>query len=569
MTTWWRLALITAALTLSACNEPVSPINIADAPDIVLLGGKVLTVDANDGTAEAIAISGNRISAVGGTDEIRALVGENTSVIELDGRTVIPGLTDSHIHVIRAGLTWAQEISWADIPTLDNALALVREVAANTPDGEWLIVAGGWHKFQFKEKRLPSATEVSEAAGDHPIYVQYLYDTAILNQAAMSALSITTDADIPPNGSLRLDAEGAPTGEIDGTIGVFHRLLGALPKPDFATQVEGTKIFMAELNRLGMTSFSDGSGGSQYPEGYKPLFHIWQNGEMTMRVAYRLMSQNRGQELADLKNLTQLLPQGFGDDWLRFNGFGEVIIWGMHDGSRARLEFNPTDEARASLIETLTWMATNQYAMEIHASSDSSAQQILDIIDDINKTTPIAELRWSILHIDAASVSTLERMKALGVAYGVQDRLYFDGETLVKTFGAEHARSAPPLKTALNMGVMILGGTDAPAVGPYNPWVSIRWMLDGKTVNGITIRGPEEIPSRADTLRIYTQNGAWLQFSEDERGSIETGKLADIAVLSHDYMNTPVEELNQMTSLLTIVDGEVVHAGAPYSNLAP
>ncbi|MBT5559622.1 MAG: amidohydrolase [Proteobacteria bacterium] len=569
MTIWWRLAVITTALALSACDQPTNPINTADAPDMVLLGGKVLTVDANNATAEAIAITGNRISAVGGTTEIRALVGENTSIVELDGRTVIPGLTDSHIHVIRAGLTWAQEISWADIPTLDEALGRVRNAAASTPDGEWLIVAGGWHKFQFVEKRLPSAAEVSEAAGNHPIYVQYLYDTAILNQAAMSALSIATDADVPPNGTLRLDASGAPTGEIDGTIGVFHRLQGALPKPDFATQVAGTKQFMAELNRLGMTSFSDGSGGSQYPEGYKPLFHIWQNGEMTMRVAYRLMSQNRGQELADLQNLTQLLPQGFGDDWLRFNGFGEVIIWGMHDGSRARPEFNPSSEARASLVETLTWIAENRYSMEIHASSDSSAQQILDILDDINNSTPIADLRWSILHIDAASNSTLTRMKALGVAYGIQDRLYFDGETLVETFGAEHARSAPPLKTALNTGLMVVGGTDAPAVGPYNPWVAVRWILDGKTVNGVTIRSAEEIPSREEALRMYTQNGAWLQFAENERGSIETGKLADIAILSDDYMNMPVEDLNQITSLLTIVDGEVVYADAPFTNSAP
>jgi len=178
MTIWWRLAVITTALALSACDQPTNPINTADAPDMVLLGGKVLTVDANNATAEAIAITGNRISAVGGTTEIRALVGENTSIVELDGRTVIPGLTDSHIHVIRAGLTWAQEISWADIPTLDEALGRVRNAAASTPDGEWLIVAGGWHKFQFVEKRLPSAAEVSEAAGNHPIYVQYLYDTA-------------------------------------------------------------------------------------------------------------------------------------------------------------------------------------------------------------------------------------------------------------------------------------------------------------------------------------------------------------------------------------------------------
>ena len=569
MRIWWRLAVITAALSIGACSEQDRPNTSTVGPDMVLLGGTVLTVDTDNSIAEAIAITDNRISAVGGTDEIRALSGDNTTVIELEGRTVIPGLTDSHIHVIRAGLTWGREISWAEVPTLVEALELVRTAASNTPDGEWLVVAGGWHKLQFAEQRLPSAAEVAEAAGDHPIYVQYLYDMAILNAAAMTAMNIASDADVPPVGVLRRDADGNPSGEIYGNILVFHALLSALPKPDFATQVGGTKAFMAELNRLGMTAFSDGSGGGHYPDDYKPLFHIWQDGEMTMRGAYHLMSQNRGQELDDLKNLTQLVPQGFGDDWLRFNGFGEVIIWEMHDGSRAGMEFNPSDEAKAALRETLGWIADNRYALEIHSASDSSAQQILDVLDEVNAVTPIADLRWSILHIDAASVSTLERMNALGMSYGVQSRLYTGGEALVELLGEDRARSAPPIKTAIDMGLRIAGGTDALAVGPYNPWVSIRWMLDGKSISRATIRGPEEIPNRAQALRAYTLNGAWLQFSEDDRGSIEVGKLADIAVLSADYMAMPVDDIAGLTSLLTIVDGRAVYADGPYEALAP
>ncbi|MBT5032218.1 MAG: amidohydrolase [Proteobacteria bacterium] len=572
-------AVITTALTFAACSEqesantstltPAAVSNPVTGPDMVLVGGTILTVDATDSTAEAIAITGNRISAVGSTDQIRALSGDNTRVIELEGRTVVPGLTDSHIHIIRAGLTWGREISWANESTLEGALELVRTAASNTPDGEWLIVAGGWHKLQFDDQRLPSAAEVTEAAGNHPIYVQYLYDTAILNAAAMTAMNIANDADVPPVGVLRRDADGNPTGEIDGNILVFHALLSALPKPDFATQVDGTKELMAELNRLGMTSFSDGGGGGQMPEHYKPLLRIWQDGEMTMRVAYHLMSQKRGQELDDLKNLTQLVPQGFGDDWLRFNGFGEVIIWEMHDGSRAGMQFNPSSEAKAALRTAFGWIAENGYGMEIHAASDSSAQQILDVLDEVNAETPIADLRWSILHIDAASVSTLERMKALGVSFGLQSRLYTGGEALVELLGEDRARSAPPIKTALDLGLLVGGGTDALAVGPYNPWIAIRWLLDGKLISREITRGPEEIPSRTQALRLYTYNGAWLQFAEDDRGSIEVGKMADIAVLSEDYMAMPVDDIAGLTSLLTLVDGRAVHADGPYEDLAP
>jgi len=308
-------------------------------------------------------------------------------------------------------------------------------------------------------------------------------------------------------------------------------------------------------------------GGAFFPEDLRGLFHLWRNDDLPIRVAYRFMSQNRGSELEDQQELTALIPQGLGDNMLKFNGFGEVLLWDMYDGAMSLLEFEPTPGAAARFTEMMTWMAENRYAAEMHVASDVTARQILDILEDVNEQHPIGDLRWMFSHLENATPDTLARMKALEMGYGVQDRLYLAGEQYIRNLGGSVAQRSPPIITAMETGIVVAGGTDFPG-SPYNPWTSIRWFLDGKTQSGTSIRGPEETPSRLEALRIYTLNGAWTSSDEDERGSLEVGKLADLAVLSADYMSMPTDEISAIESLLTMVGGRVAHAAGAFRHHA-
>jgi predicted amidohydrolase YtcJ len=394
-------------------------------------------------------------------------------------------------------------------------------------------------------------------------------EIAFMNDAAMSALGITTDADVPPSGRIERNSDGAPTGRIFGDRATLEAISAQIPKRPLSVEEEAASIktFLDVLARYGMTGVGDPMGGAFYPEDHRGLFYLWRNGDLPIRVAYRLMSQNRGFELEDQQQLTALLPQSLGDSMLKFNGFGEVLLWDMYDGAMSVLEFEPKPGAVSRFTEMVTWMAANGYSAEMHVASDVAARQILDILENVNELYPITNLRWSISHLENGSPETLARMKKLGMGYGIQDRLYFSGEQFIQNLGESSARRSPPIKTAIETGLVVAGGTDFP-LSPFNPWVSLRWFLDGKTQSGISVRDTEESPSRSEALRIYTLNSAWMSFDDDERGSLEVGKLADLAVLSADYMAVPIEEIAEIESLLTMVGGNVVHAVAPFTNYA-
>jgi predicted amidohydrolase YtcJ len=278
------------------------------------------------------------------------------------------------------------------------------------------------------------------------------------------------------------------------------------------------------------------------------------------------MTQKRGQELADAQNILQMIPPRFGDEWLRFLGIGEIPIWGMHDGSvNATKPFESKPEAKKDLLAYATWAAQNAYTVHIHASSNHSAEAILDIFEEVNKTHSIAKLRWAIVHIENATDQTLQRMKALGMGYAIQNRLFFGGNAYIKAHGEKVALRAPPIVTAQRMGLVVGGGTDSIAVSPYNAFVALHWMVTGKTLTGELTRGPEELPSRIEALKMYTLNNAWISFEENDRGSLEPGKLADLAVLDRDYLTVPADDIPKLHSLLTMVGGKGVYASGPFA----
>ena len=544
-----RLATLLVALAAAA---------FAQSADTVLINGKIVTVDNQSSVREAIAIRGGRIQAVGATADIRKLAGPSTRSIDLQGRTVIPGLIDSHLHAIRAALSFSTEVNWIGARSLPEALSRIHDAARTMKPDSWLIVAGGWNVDQFQERRRPTQAELVAAAPDNPVYVQLGYGWAILTPAGLRALNITSDADLPSGGKLEKDAADKLTGGITGGQNAIIALFDRLPKPTFDQQVDGTKKFFRELNRLGLTGVVDPGGNNLLPSDYQALFQVWRQGQMTLRVAYSLCGNNAGAEFEEFKNLTQLLPMGFGDGMLKFNGLGERITAAMNNNNR------PSATDKEKYAQIAKWAAERGMSLTMHWANDASVNQLLDIFESVNKEVPVKDLRWSIAHLNDASEQSLKRMKALGVGWTVQDAMYFGGDQFRQTSGVDAARRAPPVVTGAKLGVAMGAGTDAHRVASYNPFTALQWFLDGKTVAGVAIRGPEETPSRIEALRLYTLGSAWFSFDETQRGSLETGKLADLAVLSKDYMTVPVDQVGGIESLLTMVGGKIVYAAGPY-----
>jgi predicted amidohydrolase YtcJ len=534
----------------------------AQTADTVLFNGKILTVDKDFSTQQALAIEHGRILASGTTAAMKKLAGDKAKMIDLGGRTVIPGLTDGHIHGIRAALTFGTEVNWIGVPTLKEALEKIRQAAKTQKPGTWIVVAGGWTEEQFQEKRRPTAAEVTAAAPDNPVYIQHLYDWLLLTPKAMEALNIHDDADVTPGGRLERDGDNHPTGVVTGNGNTLGKIFDRLPQPTMEQQVDGSKKFFHEMNSLGITGIVDGGGVSMYPSKYQAVFKLWHDRQLTVRVAYHLCAPKPGSELADLQNLTQLLPQGFGDSMLHFNGPGEILVWAdWTDG-------DITPDGKAKLAELLRWAASKGYTIQLHWNPDRTVDNLLDVVEDIEKDYPVRDLRWTVLHLYNASEDHLKRMKSLGLIWGVQDGLYFGGERLQQDVGVEPARRLPPIATALRLGLTVAGGTDAHRVSSYNPFVALQWYLDGTTIGGTKTRSDAEAPSRRQALEMYTRNSAFMANDDDKRGTLEPGKFADLAVLSADYLTAPVKEIGKIRSVLTIVGGDVVYADAPFAALA-
>ena len=538
----------------------MSPSAWGQVADTVLINGKIVTVDQQFSIQEAIAVRDGRILSVGKTSEMQKLAGPGSRVIDLQGRSVIPGLIDSHLHGIRAALSFSTEVNWIGVSSLDEALGRIRQAARTMKAGSWLIVAGGWNVQQFKEKRVPTQAELTASAPSNPVYVQLGYGWALMTPAGLKALNIASEADLPTGGRFEKGPDGNPTGAVTGSQNAIIALFDRLPKPSPEEQIEGTKKFFRELNRLGITGFIDPGGNNLSPVEYPAVFNVWRSGEMSVRVAFALNGQTPGSEFEDYQNLTRLLPMGFGDDVLKFNGIGERITFDMNNNDR------PNQSQKDRYYQIIKWAAEQGMTLTMHWNRDASVDELLPLFEKLNKEVPITGLRWSIAHLNDASEKTLRRMKALGMGWTVQDAMYFGGDQFLQQNGADAARRVPPVNTAKKLGVPVGAGTDAHRVASYNPFTALQWFLDGKTVSGAAIRGPEETPTRADALRFYTIGSAWFSHDENKRGSLEVGKFADLAVLSKDYMTTPIDQVGGIESLLTMVGGKIVFAAGPYDN---
>ncbi|MET9357272.1 amidohydrolase [Streptomyces sp. NPDC006617] len=534
----------------------------ADNPhaDQIYLNAKVWSGGArqHEPPPTALAVRDGKIAACGSDAEIRALAGSHTTVTDLRGRRVVPGLIDGHMHAVRGGATWQSELRWTDMPDLATALATIRVAAEATPAAEWIRVVGGWHPCQFAEPREPTRAELDALAPEHPVYVQALYETAVLNSAALRAAGIDATTPDPAGGRFERDRlTGDLTGRVFG-MGAFNRVLGAVPPVTPERERHSTAAMFDELHGLGLTGIVDAGGFGMPPERYRPLFDLWREGQLSMRMRLFLSAAEAGREHEQLDQWMRHSSPRFGDGMLRFSGIGEVVHYGCHDFEGLE-EFSIPDDAARDFERISRSAAERGWPMHVHAVLDESIDRILTCWEAVNRRIPLAGLRFSLAHADRISSRNLRRLSALGAGVVLDNHQVFKAASSEKAWGKGSLTGTPPIGDMIAAGIPLAGGTDATRASSHNPWLSLWWLITGNSADGVPRRAARHRLTRRHALQCYTAGSSWLSFEENSRGQLCPGAHADFAVLSEDYFAVPEERIPLIRSELTVIGGEVVH----------
>ncbi|OAN56608.1 amidohydrolase [Sphingobium sp. TCM1] len=555
-------ALVTATESLAMTGK-----------DLLITNARVTTLDRENPVAQAVAIRDGRFLAVGGEQEVRAVAAPDAQLIDAKGRRLIPGLIDSHIHVIRGGLNYNMELRWEGVPTLADAMAMLKRQAENTPPPQWVRVVGGFTEHQFVEKRLPTIEEINAAAPDTPVFILHLYDRALLNAAALRAVGYDRNTPNPPGGEIVRDAQGNPTGLLlaQPNATILYATLAKGPKLPPEYQLNSTRHFMRELNALGVTSVIDAGGGSQnYPDDYEIIEKLHKDGDLTLRIAYNLFTQKPKEELRDFATWSTQIKPGDGDDSYRHNGAGEMLVYSaadFEDFRVARPDMPP--EMEGDLEPVIRLLAERRWPWRMHATYDQTIGRALDVFEKVNRDIPLAGLNWFFDHAETISDRNIDRIAALGGGIAVQHRMAFQGEYFVERYGARAAEATPPIKRMMAAGVPVGAGTDATRVASYNPWVSLSWLVTSKTVGGLALYPVRNRLDRETALRLWTEKNTWFSNEPGKKGQIKKGQLADLALLSDDYFAVPEDEIAHLRSVLTLLGGRIVHGEGDYGPLAP
>ncbi|WP_028101343.1 amidohydrolase [Pseudoduganella violaceinigra] len=542
-------------------------------PELILHNGRFTTLNKGQPEASAVAVTGGRFTHVGEAREILPLAGPQTRLIDLQGRRVLPGLIDNHLHLIRGGLNFNMELRWDGVRSLADAMAMLRAQVAITPAPQWVRVVGGFTEHQFAEKRLPTIEELNAVAPDTPVFILHLYDRALLNGAALRAVGYDRDTPEPPGGQILRDRAGNPTGLLlaKPNASILYATLAKGPKLPPEYQLNSTRHFMRELNRLGVTGALDAGGGNQnYPEDYQVIQQLADAGELTIRLAYNLFTQKPKQEKDDFLNWAASSKYQQGDDYFRHNGAGEMLTFSAADFEDFR---QPRPDMPAGMEDDLEGviriLVQNRWPWRMHATYDETISRALDVFEKVNRDMPLDGLHWFFDHAETISPKSIDRIAALGGGVAVQHRMAYQGEYFVERYGAAAAEATPPVKYLLESGVKVSAGTDATRVASYNPWVSLSWLTTGRTVGGMRLYPQRNLLDREAALRMWTENVTWFSNEEGKKGRIEVGQLADLMVPDRDFMRCPEDEITDITSLLTIVGGKVVYGAGLFGAFDP
>jgi predicted amidohydrolase YtcJ len=568
-------ALVVGSLT-AGHTETSSPAAKSNPyADLIVTNAKIATLDPQRTSASALAVKDGKFVFVGEESDLEAFRGPGTKAIDAGGRTLIPGLNDSHLHAVRGGRFYNLELRWDGVKSIKRGLAMIREQAARTPKGQWVRVIGGWTPYQFEERRMPTVAELNEAAPDTPVFVLFLYSQALMNKSGMEALKLTSENKPPAGGRYQFVEGGGVILHADPSPAILYSTIGQLPQLSAEDQLNSTQQFYHELNRFGLTSAVDpGGGGHAYPADYQASKTLADKHRLPLRVANYLFAQKAGTELQDYQKWTAeeklTLPKVADklDDYA-LEGGGENLVWSAGDFENFMA---PRPELKTGMESELTAvtrvLAQAQWPIRIHATYNESISRMLDVFERVFKETNYKS-RWCIDHAETISEKNLLRIKAMGGAIAVQDRMAFAGEIFVERYGKDAAATAPPIRRMLELGIPVGAGTDATRVSSHNPWLSLYWLVTGKTVGGLQLEAAENRLTREEALRLYTVGSAWFSGDEENKGRIARNQFADFALLSSNYFDVPEEQIKNIESLLTVVNGEIVYAAGSYATLAP
>ncbi len=540
--------------------------------DLILFNGKIHSFNSETPNITAVAIKDGKFIAVGNDNNIMEFASSATRVIDLQNRRVVPGINDSHIHLIRGGLNYNLELRWDGVPSLADALRMLKEQVDRTPNPQWVRVVGGWSEFQFAERRMPTLEEINTIAPETPVFILHLYDRAIMNRAALKAVGYTKNTPAPPGGQIERDANGEPTGLIIATPNamILYSTLAKGPTLSYEHQINSTRHFMKELNRFGITSVIDAGGGFQnFPDDYKVVNELNEKKQLTVRIAYNLFTQKPKHEFEDFEDWIDSVKLYQGDDMYRHNGAGEMLVFSaadFEDFLQPRPDLPETMEAELEKVVRL--LVANRWPFRLHATYNESITRFLNVFEKINQEIPFDGLPWIFDHAETIDERNIERVKKLGGGIAVQSRMAYQGEYFKERYGAKAAENTPPIKKMIEMEVPVGAGSDATRVSSYNPWVSMYWMTAGKTVGGLQLYNESRL-SRETALELYTRGSAWFSQEQAEKGDIKTGMFADLVVLDRDYFNIDDEDIKKIESDLTIVNGKIVYANGDFSSFSP
>jgi predicted amidohydrolase YtcJ len=486
--------------------------------DTIFSNGRVVTADERFSIASAVAIRGDRITAVGADRDVAAFAGPATRRIDLGGATVIPGLIDNHLHLLRAGTTWDYEVRWDGIESRRAALELLGARAKTVPPGDWIYTLGGWAMEQFADDRTPfTRDELDRAVPDHPVLLQASYYESYVNSRGAAALGVA-----------------APSGRV-AEAGI-RALAAKLPVASGAALEGSTRRMIAELNRNGVTAV--GSAGCE--EDVLPLYRRWESrGELNLRVFCIT-----GTRQPDRRGL-----------FIDHIAFGETVHPPLHDPMFVA-KSSPSPGDLATWRRIATDVAKAGLPLHVHANLTATLDAFLDQIEAINAERPIAPLRWTLAHANQLNASHLGRMRKLGMQAAVHPWAIINGGINERVFGSA-AYDMPPLRTIQESGVVWGLGSDGSRANQMRPFVALRWAVTGRVVGGAQML--RQTISREDALVAYTRRNAHLVYRERDLGSIEAGKLADLVVLDRDYLTVPADDIKDLTSVMTVVGGRIVH----------
>jgi predicted amidohydrolase YtcJ len=540
-------------------------------PALILHNGRFTTLDRAKPTATAVAIADGKFTAVGDDAEIMELATPATRLVNLHGRGVLPGLIDNHLHIIRGGLNYNLELRWDGVRSLADAMDMLKRQVAITPPPQWVRVVGGFTEHQFAEKRLPTIAELNAIAPDTPVFLLHLYDRALLNGAALRAVGYTRDTPAPPGGQIVRDGDGNPTGLLlaKPNASILYATLARGPRLPFDYQLNSTRHFMRELNRLGVTGAIDAGGGSQnYPDDYAVIQKLADEGQLTIRLAYNLFTQKPQAEKNDFLNWTRDSKYKQGDDYFRHNGAGEMLVYSAADFEDFR---EPRPDMPAAMEDDLEGvvrvLAENRWPWRMHATYDETISRALDVFEHVNKDISLQGLNWFIDHAETISERSIDRIAALGGGIAVQHRMAYQGEYFVERYGSIAAEATPPVAKILERGVPVSAGTDATRVASYNPWVSLAWLVTGRTVGGLRLYPQRNCLDRETALRMWTENVTWFSNEVGKKGQIKVGQFADLVVPDRDFFKCAEHEIADTVAELTMVGGKIVYSAGRFGGL--